>query len=87
VIILGRAGVTVILAGDFADDPLAVAERSLGSWHNGDQRRVAIEEPGLAAQRTLLIGRPGAVQADDDSAASSTGWTRDGPLRALHRMR
>jgi hypothetical protein len=49
VIILGRAGVTVILAGDFADDPLAVAERSLGSWHNGDQRRVAIEEPGPPA--------------------------------------
>ena len=60
----GPVGATLILAGDFADDPIAVAERSLGSWRNEEQRRVTIEEPTPGARRTLLIDRPGAVQAD-----------------------
>jgi zinc protease len=60
----GPAGATLILAGDFADDPIAVAERSLGSWRNDDQQRVTIEDPTPGPQRTLLIDRPGAVQAD-----------------------
>jgi zinc protease len=60
----GPAGATLILAGDFVDDPIAVAERCLGSWRNDVQRRVMIEEPTPAPRRTLLIDRPGAVQAD-----------------------
>jgi predicted Zn-dependent peptidase len=52
------------LAGDFADDPVAAAERSLGSWRNDDQQKVMIEEPAPAPRRTVLIDRPGAVQAD-----------------------
>jgi zinc protease len=60
----GPAGATLILAGDFADDPIAAAERSLGSWRNDDQHKVMIEEPVPAPRRTVLIDRPGAVQAD-----------------------
>jgi zinc protease len=60
----GPAGTTLILAGDFADDPIAVAERSLGSWRNDDQRRVVAEEPAAGVRRTVLVDRPGAVQAD-----------------------
>jgi zinc protease len=60
----GPADATLILAGDFVDDPIAVAERCLGSWTNGDQRRVMIEDPTPAPRRVVLIDRPGAVQAD-----------------------
>jgi len=60
----GPAGATLILAGDLIDNPIAVAEGSLGSWHNDDQRRVMIEDPTPAARRAVLIDRPGAVQAD-----------------------
>jgi zinc protease len=60
----GPTGATLILAGDLIDDPIAVAERSLGSWNNDDQRRVMIEDPTPAARRAVLIDRPGAVQAD-----------------------
>jgi zinc protease len=60
----GPAGPTLILAGDFADDPVAVAERSLGSWRNDDQRRVVAEEPAAGMRRMVLLDRPGAVQAD-----------------------
>jgi len=60
----GPAGATLILAGDFLADPIAVAERSLGSWSNDDQRRVVIEDPTPAPRQAVLIDRPGAVQAD-----------------------
>jgi zinc protease len=60
----GPTGATLILAGDFLDDPVAVAERSLGAWGNLDQQLIMLEEPTPAPRRTLLIDRPGAVQAD-----------------------
>jgi predicted Zn-dependent peptidase len=60
----GPVGATLVLAGDFVDDPIATAERSLGSWRNDHQREVMIEEPTPGPRRTLLIDRPGAVQAD-----------------------
>jgi zinc protease len=60
----GPAGTTLVLAGDFADDPVAVAERSLGSWRNDDQLRVVAEEPAAGIRRMVLLDRPGAVQAD-----------------------
>ena len=60
----GPAGATLILAGDFADDPIALAERALGSWRNDDQRRVDAEEPAAGIRRMVLVDRPGAVQAD-----------------------
>jgi zinc protease len=60
----GPTGATLVIAGDFAEDPVVVAERCLGSWRNAHQRRVAPEEPTPARPRALLIDRPGAVQAD-----------------------
>jgi zinc protease len=60
----GPSGATLVIAGDFAEDPVVVAERCLGSWQNERQRRVAAEEPTPARPRALLIDRPGAVQAD-----------------------
>ena len=60
----GPSGATLVLAGDFAEDPIAVAERYLGSWRNEDQRQVSIQEPAPGLRRTLLVDRPGAVQAD-----------------------
>jgi zinc protease len=60
----GPSGATLVIAGDFAEDPVVVAERCLGSWQNERQRRVAAEEPTPARPYALLIDRPGAVQAD-----------------------
>jgi zinc protease len=60
----GPSGATLVIAGDFAEDPVVVAERCLGSWQNERQRRVAAEEPTPARPHALLIDRPGAVQAD-----------------------
>jgi zinc protease len=60
----GPAGATLILAGDFADDPVSAAERCLGSWRNDGQQRVVAEEPAAGIRRTVLVDRPGAVQAD-----------------------
>ena len=55
---------TLVLAGDFADDPLPLVAGMFGEWH----RPVAtpVDEQPLPAQgpQVLLIDRPGAVQAD-----------------------
>ena len=60
----GPAGASLVLAGDFAEDPITVAERCLGSWRNDDQQRVMIEDPTPGPRRAVLIDKPGAVQAD-----------------------
>lgn len=60
----GPAGTTLILAGEFRDDPVALAERCFGGWRNPGQRRVAAQVPGPGPKKLLLVDRPGAVQAD-----------------------
>jgi len=60
----GPAGATLVLAGDFAGDPVALAERYLGDWTNPDQQRVDYVAPEPGRRRVLVIDRPGAVQAD-----------------------
>jgi zinc protease len=60
----GPTGATLVIAGDFVEDPVDVAERCLGSWRNEHQRRIVAEEPTPAHARAMLIDRPGAVQAD-----------------------
>jgi predicted Zn-dependent peptidase len=60
----GPAGATLILAGDFAEDPVALAETHLGRWRNDEQQRTAYQEPAPAPRQLLVIDRPGAVQAD-----------------------
>ena len=54
---------TLVLAGDFAADPVPLAETYLGGWQQ-EQRPVVHQTPVAAAPRTVLIDRPGAVQAD-----------------------
>ena len=60
----GPSGATLVLAGDFAEDPVALAERHLGSWTNPDQQRSEQRAPAAGPRRHLLVDRPGAVQAD-----------------------
>ncbi|NNG18875.1 insulinase family protein [Naumannella sp. ID2617S] len=60
----GPARATLILAGDFSEDPLPQAAAALGDWANPDQRSVVHEPVGPAAPTAVLVDRPGAVQAD-----------------------
>ncbi len=56
---------TVILAGDFADDPLPMVQSAFGAWTAGDHRdRLEHVTPTPAAPRAVIINHPGAVQAD-----------------------
>ncbi len=54
---------TLILAGDFAADPLPAIEAAFGGWSVATPA-VTHERPAAAPPRTLVIDRPGAVQAD-----------------------
>ena len=60
----GPAGATLVLAGDFSSDPVALAESYLGGWATPDQQRVTYSPPSAGPRQVLLIDRPGAVQAD-----------------------
>ena len=59
----GPSGSTLVLAGDFLSDPVALAETYLGSWAN-DTVPVTHQRPVPAQPSSRLIDRPGAVQAD-----------------------
>jgi predicted Zn-dependent peptidase len=60
----GPARATLILAGDFATDPVDLASECFGDWQNPNQLAVATQVPAPATRRLLLVDRPGAVQAD-----------------------
>jgi len=60
----GPRGATLIMAGDFADDPVELAEATLGRWQNPHQSHPAQPRIGPAQQKSILVHRPGAVQAD-----------------------
>lgn len=60
----GPLGATLVLAGDFDTDPVALAERTFGGWTNPDQEAVAHLPNRANAPRVILLDRPGAVQAD-----------------------
>jgi zinc protease len=60
----GPHGATLVIAGDFADDPVALAEAAFGGWQNPGQARIAQPPVGPAEQKSILVDRPGAVQAD-----------------------
>jgi predicted Zn-dependent peptidase len=60
----GPARATLILAGDFATDPVTLASECFGDWLNPNQLAVAAEVPAPATRQLLLVDRPGAVQAD-----------------------
>lgn len=61
---VGPAGATLILAGDFTEDPAALVERIFGGWTNPDQVRVELGTVGPAPMRHEILDRPGSVQAD-----------------------
>jgi zinc protease len=60
----GPQGATLIMAGDFADDPVALAEAALGEWRTPEQARAPQPPVGPAEQKSILVDRPGSVQAD-----------------------
>ena len=59
----GPGSAKLVLAGDFATDPVALAEAYFGGWSN-DTAPAPHQQPIAAEPRTILIDRPGAVQAD-----------------------
>ncbi len=59
----GPARGTLVLAGDFSADPLPSVADAFGGWASPVEA-VQHEAPTGATARTLLIHRPGAVQAD-----------------------
>jgi zinc protease len=60
----GPRGAVLVLAGDFRSDPGEVAEQAFGGWRVEGQRALQREAPAAAAPRSILLDRPGAVQAD-----------------------
>jgi zinc protease len=60
----GPARATLIMAGDFGVDPVAIANRCFGDWENPRQQMVVTQVPAPTTRRLLLVDRPGAVQAD-----------------------
>jgi zinc protease len=60
----GPRGATLIMAGDFSDDPVVLAEAALGRWQNPEQGRTGQPPVGPSDQKLILVDRPGAVQAD-----------------------
>ena len=72
----GPASATLVLAGDFsALDPVALAETHLGGWRNDDQARTSYQAPAAGTRSTLVVDRPGAVQADVRLGAFSVDRT------------
>jgi predicted Zn-dependent peptidase len=58
-------GATLILAGDFAADPLQAAEAAFGSWGNTAEQPAAHQHPtGNPGPAAVLINHLGAVQAE-----------------------
>jgi predicted Zn-dependent peptidase len=57
-------GATLIMAGDFVGDPIEIAESALGGWQGANGPEPERPTPGAAPQQSILLHRPGAVQAD-----------------------
>ncbi len=60
----GPTGAKLVMAGDFADDPVRLAEQAFAGWRNPEQRSHRIEAATPAPRRSVIMDRPGAVQAD-----------------------
>ena len=60
----GPRDATLILAGDFASDPVELAEQAFGGWHVPGQPAGGFEHPAAGIRRAVLLHRPGSVQAD-----------------------
>lgn len=60
----GPRGATLVVAGDFAEDPLALASRTFGDWSVPDQELIEPTPAGPGQQTAVIVDRPGSVQAD-----------------------
>ena len=60
----GPRGATLVLAGDFADDPVPLAAGAFADWANADQAATSHQACSPATPTAVLIDRPGSVQAD-----------------------
>ncbi|HET7476548.1 MAG TPA: pitrilysin family protein [Dermatophilaceae bacterium] len=60
----GPTGAKLIMAGDFRDDPAELAEQAFGGWQNPRQHSQPLQVAEPSARRSLVVDRPGAVQAD-----------------------
>lgn len=57
-------GATVVITGDFSEDPVAMAESAFAHWSGSAPSGLAHEVPRPRRPHCVLIDRPGAVQAD-----------------------
>lgn len=72
----GPAGATLVLAGDFSTlDPVALAETHLGGWRNDAQVRTPYQPASPGDRSSVVVDRPGAVQADVRFGAFSVDRT------------
>lgn len=60
----GPQGATLILAGEFVDDVLPIVQKHFGHWSGDGQRRVPHQPAQPGSRRSMIVHRPGAVQAD-----------------------
>lgn len=57
-------GATLVLAGDFEDDPFELVARAFSSWQGEPARGIVHQVPRARRPHCRVIHRPGAVQAD-----------------------
>jgi len=60
----GPRGAVLVLAGEFRSDPTVTAEQVFGGWRPSGQRAMVRNKPAAAPPRSILVDRPGSVQAD-----------------------
>lgn len=60
----GPRGTVLVLAGEFRTDPVELAERAFGGWRVAGQRAADRETPAATLRRSVVVDRPGSVQAD-----------------------
>lgn len=60
----GPRGAALVLAGDFAEDPVPLAAAAFGDWANAEQAATSHQACVPAAPTALLFDRPDSVQAD-----------------------
>ena len=60
----GPAGATLVLAGDFPEDPVQLAQKYLGDWQQTEQPLVVPQDAAAGERHVTIVDRPGAVQAD-----------------------
>ena len=78
---VGPQGATLVLAGEFASDPLAMAERHLGGWTADRQSAVRHERPErVRAQRCSSTGRARCRPTSGWGRSARTARTRGGPI-------